>query len=389
MCAAALRVTEDQLHAFWLSRQRLLAPSHEPVADLLRGAGWLPSAGGQGAYLALRARRPDLTREQMDRAVIVAREAVEVATVRGVTMIVDAHDAAFAVRAGQRSDDDRYARTRKACGFTDAEIDRLGRAALDALAGGPLAGDGLRGAIPAKLVRSLGEAGKKLGDATTLSIALRRLAGRGEVQRLPAGERLDGARYVWARCDPPLVMRAHLSDDDLAMAVAVRFFSWAGPSLRADLAAFAGSGQTQAKAAIALAQLVRVEVEGRDEELWMHAGDGPTLASMEGAVDRVVFLPFRDNHVYLRRELLDDPLVAGHHAILAAGRLIGIWEWEPAERRVVWGAREKLSAARKKAVAAEAEALGAFIRDELGDVTFYALDNEKNRNKRLAAVRAL
>jgi hypothetical protein len=398
------------VRAFWLARQGLGGPSAAGVAGLVHDTGWLPSAGGQCAYLALRARRPDLGRAGVDRGAFVDRALLELPGPRGVAMLVPAGDAALALRATRASDDARYAKVKAAEGIRDAEIERLCDAILEALRGGALGPDELRAAFPARLVRSLGEAGKKLGDATTLPIALRRLQVAGEVLRTSATGRLDSGRYVYARFDPnPLDAPAPAGD--VAALLGARFFAWAGPATRADFAFWAGLSQTAAKAAMASLRLSRVEVPELPDELWILSADTPSLEEAEPGPDRAVLLPFRDNHVAFRRNLaaLVDPASFGlkvtsssqspallgdagplhHHVVLYGGRIAGVWEYDLEARCIVWGAIAKLSAAQRKAIAAEVEAVAAFVSDELGDAKFYALDNEKNRARRLAAVRAL
>ncbi len=398
--APPIRAHLEQVRALWLARQGLAGPPAPDLAAVVRDAGWLASAGGQCAYLALRARRPDLDRAAVDRAVFLDRALLELPGPRGVAMLVPAGDAALALRATRASDDARFARVKQAEGLRDADLERLAAAVRAALAGGALGPDELRAALPPGLVQSLGDAGKKLGDATTLPIVLRRLQVAGEVQRTSATGRLDAGRYAYARCEPnPLAGAA--PDGDLAAALGARFFAWAGPATLQDFAFWAGLSRSAAKAAMATLPLVRVEVSLLPSELWVLADDAPALAQDELRLAQVALLPFRDNYVAFRRDpgalvdpaffggaaLLGDEGALHHHVVLSRGRVAGVWEYDPAEGRIVWGARAKLAAAERKAIAAEVEATGAFVRDELGDARFYALDNEKNRARRLAAVR--
>ncbi len=55
--------------------------------------------------------------------------------------------------------------------------------------------------------RNLGEAGRKKGLSTTLTLALGRLQSEGEIRRIPADGRLDRQRYCYTRWSPnPLTM---------------------------------------------------------------------------------------------------------------------------------------------------------------------------------------
>jgi hypothetical protein len=53
----------------WFERQ-LLPPRHGiSIAETVAKGGWIPSAGGTGPYLAIRARIPNITRQHVDDAV--------------------------------------------------------------------------------------------------------------------------------------------------------------------------------------------------------------------------------------------------------------------------------------------------------------------------------
>lgn len=64
----------------WFERQ-LLPPRHGvSIADVVDKAGWLPSAGGTGPYLTIRARIPKATRGL---ALFIDGDTAEVMDVRG------------------------------------------------------------------------------------------------------------------------------------------------------------------------------------------------------------------------------------------------------------------------------------------------------------------
>jgi hypothetical protein len=367
------------LRAAWLARQGLAEPLSGGVAELVARTGWIPSAGGQCPYLAIRARRPDLARADVDSAVTAGERLVEVPAVRGVTMLVPEVDAALALRAARRFEVKRWEKLKSACRITDASIDRLAEAilsALDRAGGGPLSGDAIRDAVPARLVQSLGEPGKKLGDATTLPVALRRLVVAGDARRVPAGARLDASRFAWVRAEPSSV--SAIVEEDIDRELAARFLAWAGPSTRAELAAWAGISQAAAKAAMA------------ELDLALFPPDRSVLGQDRGDLSRaappsVHFLPFRDNYTFFRKTI-GGPEVSTHHLVVVDGAAAGMWEWEPERQGIVWATHEKLPAELAEQAHARAEALAEFVRSDLGDVRFYALDNEKNRGKRLAAI---
>jgi hypothetical protein len=288
------------------------------------------------------------------------------------------------LRAGRRFEDARFAKLKKACRITDAAVDRLAAAivaVLDRARRRSMTLEEIRAEVPARLVQSLGDAGKKLGDATTLPVALRRLVVAGEARRVPATLRLDAGRYAWLRTDPaPL---AALAEEGVDRELAARFFAWAGPSTRGELAAWAGISQAAAKAAMATLELC-----GAPGDRWIRAQDSGVPRSANANAGAVHFLPFRDNYTYFHKASAP-PEVSTHHLVLVGGEIAGMWEWESETRSIVWATRGRLTPSHAKQAEAAAKALEEFVRNEVGDVRVYALDNEKNRAKRLGKIREI
>jgi hypothetical protein len=79
---------------------------------------------------------------------------------------------------------------------TEAAVDKLGQAVLDALAAGPLDPEEIRAAVGGA-ARGPGEEGRKKGIATTLPLALGRLQAA-EIRRVSMNGRLDQQRYRYA-----------------------------------------------------------------------------------------------------------------------------------------------------------------------------------------------
>jgi len=115
------------------------------------------------------------------------------------------------------------ATARKFLDVTDAEIDKLGARIVDAVKE-PKDPRALK-EILGGAVRNLGEAGKKRGMTTTLPLALGQLQSRGDIRRVPEDGRLDHQRYAYVRWGLEI---PKLSDDELALELARRFFRWAG-----------------------------------------------------------------------------------------------------------------------------------------------------------------
>jgi hypothetical protein len=74
------------------------------------------------------------------------------------------------------------------------------------------------------------------------------------------------------------------------------------------------------------------------------------------------------------------------HAILDRGRIIGLWEFDPAAGSIVWAT---FGRRKDKALAAAVEETEAFVRDQLGDARSFSLDSPKSRVSRLESLRAL
>jgi hypothetical protein len=328
----------------------------------------------------MKARIPSFHRQDADRAAFVDFSAVEVPSVRDSMMLVPAEDAALALAAGRRAFAARMAKL----DVDERELDTLVRRIETVFAGGAVRSvDALRNDIPSKLIRELGDAGKQLGFQTTLPLAIRRLQVEGRVMRIGEERRLDGKRHVYRAWPKEVPLEA--VPDDLDGALAERFLSWAAPATADEFAWWAGLGKRIAKAAIASCG---APVPASSRRQLAARGSQP------------LFLPFRDNYFQFHRplrqfvteprgiELLDmqnkpaplERLESLHHnAIVIDGELRGIWEYDPEAGKLVWSTFRK-----ERGVEEAALALEAFIRDELGDHKFYAIDHPRSRAPRIA-----
>ena len=357
----------------WLARQ---FPAEKlPIADIIHRTGWIHTAGGTGPYLSLKARHPALHRQHVDDLVYRRFEILELPSVRDSTMLVPREDAAIALAAGRRS----FAARLKKIAVERKEIDRLADRILKAIGDGVRGPDTLRDEIPPRLIRDLGDAGKKLGFPSTLPIALRLLQVEGRVLRLAEDFRLDAKRYFYRRWPDSLPI--HDFAEDLDALLAERFLTWAAPATADDFAFWAGIGKTAAKKALS-------------------GGQPPPAAG--GGARGVILLPFRDNYFQLHRgltafakgvELLDmsnkpapiEKLASLHHnAIVVDGELRGIWEYDQSAEQVIWRMFRKTRGV-EEAIAE----LQHFIREELGDHKFYAFDHGRTREVRLTFIRQM
>jgi hypothetical protein len=389
-----------KLRAWWWHRSGLDGSLRgRAPADVLERAGWARSVGGAGPYLALFA-RAGTSRAEAD-AAVARLDIHELPSARGCTYVLPASDYALGLAVG-RGFGGGEMRTAAKLGVTEAEIDALCDAVLDALAAGPLDPDGIRAAT-GDASRSLGEAGKKKGLTTTLPLALGRLQTTGDIRRVPTNGRLDQQRYQYVRWTPsPL---AGVDPADAFVALARRFFRWHGPATLAEYGWFSGLGVKATKTAVEPLGLVPAE-PGGDRLLLPDDADAYEGCQPDDA-PRYALVSSLDPITANRREIatLLEPADAERlveveggrkplgglvdlpsHAILDRGRLIGLWEFDADERQVV---AATFDGRRDPALDAEVLQTEAFVRDQLGDARSFSLDSPKSRRPRIDALKRM
>jgi len=408
-----LRIGLEQARTFWHRRQGLAATLDMPRQELIRRSGWLRTLGGIDAYLAVRARRPGVGRGEIDAAVAAGRLRVMPA-VRGCIYLVPETDAALALRVAELQQRPRTLKELEKAGVGRDEVERLSRMVLELLqSGGPLTTDGIRKGLPPGAVRSLGEAGKKVGLSSPLPVALRELEFGGRIRRtLPHG-RIDTEKYLWQVVEAPVGPRFPAEDTSGTFArLAEVFLRQAGPVSRDDFAAWSGLPKREAQAALAAAGAVRVSVEGYSGEAYLRPEDRAELAGSTRAAARSALLAFEDNYLVLhggpalltepRHHVLPvenwsggaaDTLGTARHVsqrVILAGELVaGYWEYDPDMAGIIWRTFDPPSVELRRGL----EALGAetarFISGELGHACSHSLDSEADLRRRASRIRAL
>lgn len=396
----------DRIRARWSALQGLDGALAGATAhDVLERTGWMRSVGGAGPYLGIHA-RCGASRAAID-AAVAEGEICELPSARGCTYVVPRADYAVALRAGQgHGDAAAIATAKKFLGVTEPELDRLCLTILDALEDGPLDPKALKGAV-GDAVRHLGDAGKKRGTTTTLSLGLGRLQGQGRIRRVPVNGRLDQQRYAYVLWTPSPLDGVTLDDEQLAVELARRYFRWIGVASVSQLAWWSGLSKKAAKAAVA--------------ELGLQVFEEDQLASAETinairsapvpAEPHVRLVGSLDNLVHLRREVA--PIVAEvdrartvagggftstpaqtgaavssvldlpHHAVVDRGRLIGVWDYDVQADTIACKLWDEPAGVREAI-----EEVARFVRDDLGDARAFSLDTPQTRGGRLAALRS-
>ncbi len=183
--------------------------------------------------------------------------------------------------------------------------------------------------------------------------------------------------------------------------LARRYFTWIGPATLAEFQAFAGVTVKTAKAAAGEPGLTPVENGAEDLLL---PDDAPKFREFKPPKEpRYVLTGGLDGIALFRRALHDlvDPVDASHplfdggaragggphdlprHAIFDRGRLVGLWDYDPDAKSIVWAAFIKKSRGLEQAVARTA----AYVLDELGDARSFSLDSPKSRLARIEALK--
>lgn len=409
-----LTLTPAQVRSVRILAQGLPPAADAAVVTTLAATGFVRTLGGSDVYVAARSRVPGTTRTRLD-AAVAARELQVVPAVRGCIYLVPAADAPLCLRVAEHLGRDRDQRDADKAGIRPRELERLGEAVLLALhKTGPATTDAIRRALPEGSIRSLGERGKKVGVSSPLPPTLRRLEFAGRIERTLADGRLDTERYLWrATAKDPFAM-ARLPDNPIELYARLlrRFAANAGVgSLRA-FAAWAGIPLRDAKAAAAKVELVPVAIAGDDEPAFAMAGIEALVRDTDRADAAVALLPFEDNLMHLAggpRSFVDEgfhglsvpswgnhrpqPLGGAAHLafrpILADGRIVGFWEYDPDAKSVVTCCFQAPSRPATKKLAKLGEELGAFLRDELGHGHSFSLDDDDSLRERLQLLAAI
>lgn len=409
----ALTLDLERARAHWLARQGLATPVKGTIEEVLARTSWGRTLGGVDVYLAVRARIPALRRKDLDAAVEASRIQV-IPAVRGCIYLVPRAHVPLALRVAEELARKRLdAETAKA-GVKPGELEAVGTAVVKVLARGALGTDALRKALPEGTVRSLGDAGKKVGLSSTLPPALRLLEFAGLIERTLEGGRLDTERYLWrkAKQSPFEGAKVPAEAADRHAQLAGLFAAQCGPVTVNDFAAWSGLGKRDALAAVEKRGLVPVEVTGYAPEAYVREEDLPDLRKPAPSVAGASFLSFEDSYLthhggpaavtdlrHHDREMkswgmpgktrLGDAAHIQTRSFVLDGLLAGFWEYDPSKKQIAYHAFDAIPAKRKAEVAKAADELAEFIAEELGHARSFSLDTDAQVQERARHVRSL
>jgi hypothetical protein len=411
----ALRLPLEEARKVFVAAQGLTPHPGRSVAEALEETGFVRTLGGVDVYLAMRARVPGLRRAALD-AAVAASDAQVVPAVRGCIYLVPRRDVPLALRVAALLSRSRDEREHEKAGIRPGEVEEVGAAVLQVLGErGPLATDALRRGLPAGVVRSLGDAGRKLGISSPLPAALRRLEFGGRVERTLENERLDSERYLWRVTARSPFDGVRLPDDpiDLYAGLARIFFRGAGLGTQKDFAGWAGIPKRDAKAAMDRADLLPVAIEGVPEVHYLaEERRGLLETAQDTAARAIALLPFEDNLIALhggpallvdaahhampvpvwgsdRKATLGEARYMGLRSVVADGKIAGLWEYDPDAHEVVAAGFAELSKATRAGLSTAAESLARFVEEDLGHGRSFSLDTDDELRSRSGQVRAL
>jgi DNA glycosylase AlkZ-like len=384
-----------RLRAWWFRRQGLAGRSTaKTVADGLHQTGWLTTAGSTAVYLSMRARLPGITREAVDRAALDGVDVIEVPGAHArPPALVPRDEQALALRLHWTS----YAK-HAAPLFASGRYNELAFEAVKAQACRVL-DEGALSAVDIRRSVTHPDAGELLTGA------LIDLAVRGIIRRYPESGRLASPKYLYELRHPDDRPDLEKAGDaaTIERKVTSLFLRRHGPATIDEIADWASLTKGTVRKALGALRAERIAVAGWTSEAWLLPELVRAWRTFAGDEDRVVLLPYRDPFIAVRRpaavltsydraQVLNERLRAVeirkvnrliHHAVVAGGELVGVWEYQPETESVVtrlWRDDTRLRAR----VAPAALATGRFIRDQLGDATLSAVDPPKRRARRLA-----
>jgi hypothetical protein len=396
----ALKQPSPQKLRAWYSRQQGLDGTlhGKSAAEVLERTGWARSVGGVGPYLTLQS-RAGVTREAADRAIALL-EIHELPAARNCTYVLPAVHFALGLTVGSSFWGGDWKVAEK-LGVTGKELDKLCAAVLRSLEKGPLEPDEIRTTV-GSAARSLGEEGKKKGQSTTLPLALGKLQTLGEIRRLSTNGRLDQQRYKYALWRPNPLDKFKLSQEEAMAELASLFYRWIAPASLAEFQAFSALGVKAAKAATDGLGLVpfapgddRLMTPEQREQYDAFQVPRDPAYSLVGAIDGICLLR-RDLKTLLDQADQARELFVEHgtkpggslkdlpsHGIFDRGRLVGLWEYDPASGSIAWMSFVKRNKDLEKAVAGMED----FVRTQLGDARSFSLDSPKSRAPRIEFLR--
>lgn len=390
----------SKLCAYWAHKQGLLSVQTDTNREVLAATGWARSVGGHNPYMTLFARNRS-TKAQADQDA-QALDIYEFACARGCTHVLAKDHFKVGIKAGQGFNDVASIRTAKnKLGVTDEEIATLKQGILDALKGPPLSTGDLKKAL-GSLIVNYGEAGKKIGQTTNLSLGLLSLQAEGRIRRVLEGGRLDGENYSYTLFNMGEEVDDTYTKDQCYEELAQAYWSWLGVASLANFQWFSGLGVGVSKKAVESLELVPLDgdllirQEDLDNYNQFSAPSGPAYRLLN-AIDSLFLLRRNvadhvadvDAHQEVLRSSGRTRIIGmqdlPNNAIVDRGRLIGLWDYEVSSQSIVHFCFVPMNDELEQ----EIRLTEAFVRDQLGDCRSFSLDSPKSRQAAIEGLREM
>jgi hypothetical protein len=379
------------LNSWRMHRQFLDHPFHSKnVSDLIRSIGWIYSPGCSTPYLTLWARNSAFKAGDLDKLVFEDHKLIQLETLRGCTMLVPRDQARVALRIRSRTFTELSKQARQQMPLSDADMEKLKVALMNALHHGPRTSEQLQRAMPASLVKEFGPDLKRIGLVNSLSLAINLLKEEGKVLKQQCKKRLDSTEYAFVLTSSllPEADPFNLRMEEACAQLAAQYFRAEAPARVKDFAWWAGINVTDAikGASEVKPHLVPIIVDGTKDEFLISESDVDAFLGFKPPEAAINFIPYRDTYLKGQREVVDR-FVPSEHAdkpfsrwkgklindplatIILNGRVVGVWEWnEDAEEVDLLLFDSSIPKSVDKAIHKRAGELANFIRANLGEV---------------------
>ncbi len=394
----------EQARRLWQARQGI--GGHWSGTDV--PGGWTRAIGGVGPYLGL------LARGASDLEAIGEVVGMDTLTilpgVRNCIWVMPTHDRMLALQAAAGQGRKRTLRDLSKLGVDEAEQQEVAKAIVQALQGGPRNTHDLRKAIPDGVIRSLGDAGKKIGLSSTLPPVVRLMEWDGRLRRLPADGRLDSEKYLWALPERLWWDEDVLVDDQAqADALLEHYLRWAAPASLDAFLAWAKVTKTRAKKALANKGCVQVSVDGHEAWVLPDQVDDPvpeptgvpwllgaldnliTLRSSVGALVDEGFHGVEVPSMGSRKVSLGSSTWLGIRPVVVDGEVVGLWDWSAPDGELIAVPLGGSWRGTTQAAVDEATArMASVISDQLGgEAKMVSIDGARAQARRADFLRSM
>lgn len=379
-----------------MHRQYLDRPfTSKNLLELIKAIGWVYSPGCSTPYLSLWARLSSFKTEDLNRLVFDEKKLVQIETLRGCTMLVPREQAAVALRIRTRTFTELAKQARQQMPVSEADMERLKAAILQALAGASKTVEQIQKSVPATLVRDFGPDLKRIGFINSLSLAINLLKEEGRIIKTQSRRRLDSTEYSYVLLSDllPEVDPFEIRNQEACARLAGQYFTAEAPARVKDFAWWAGINVTDAMkgAEEVKPKLVPIPVEGTKDEYLIQELDLDDFYKFTQTESPFSLIPYRDTFLKGQREIVDrflrfehadkpfsrwkgklinDPLAT----VIRDGQVIGVWEWNLANKDVDLILFDDTPKTVEKAIRKRANDLAAFIRSNLGEIRLQGLD---------------